>query len=162
MDVKIELHKLLIGKGVFISTAESCTGGNIAHEITRQGGSSEYYIGSVVSYSNQVKEDVLGVSKDALKEFGAVSEIVAKEMADGVRRVMQTNYAVSTTGIAGPSGGSKEKPIGTVWVGISSESMVYASKYQFSGDRNAIINQATQKALELLLKELKKDLKKSK
>jgi len=158
----MDYRSLLSENSFTVSTAESCTGGNIAHEITRESGSSEYFIGSVVSYSNQVKEDVLGVSNHALMEFGAVSEIVAKEMADGARRVMQTDYAISTTGIAGPTGGSNEKPVGTVWIGIASESVVYALKHVFSGDRVAVINQATEKALELLLKELKKDLKKSK
>lgn len=158
----MDYRSLLSENSFTVSTAESCTGGNIAHEITLESGSSEYFIGSVVSYSNQIKEDVLGVSNRALMEFGAVSEIVAKEMADGVRRTMQTDYAISTTGIAGPTGGSNEKPVGTVWIGIASESVVYASKYVFSGDRAAVINQATEKALELLLKELKKDLKKSK
>lgn len=162
MDVKIKLHKLLIGKRVFISTAESCTGGNIARQITSSSGSSEYYLGSVVSYSNEIKERVLGVDSKDLSNYGSVSEPVAKSMADGVRRLMQTDYAISTTGIAGPSGGSEEKPVGTVWIGLASKSDVYAVKYVFLGDRKSVIKQATQSALELLLKELKKDLKKSK
>lgn len=154
-------HDILKNTVFSISTAESCTGGNIAHEITLISGSSNYFFGSVVCYSNSIKENILNVSPLDIEKFGVVSETIAKQMALGVRNLMKTNYALSTTGIAGPSGGTEKIPVGTVWIGWSSEKCNTAHKFEFSGDRKSVINQATQEAFKLLIKELKKDLKNS-
>ncbi|MBQ9745032.1 MAG: CinA family protein [Clostridia bacterium] len=110
---------LLLSKSLTISTAESCTGGLVAKSITDIGGCSEIYMGGVVAYSNDIKIRVLGVSPSTLDAYGAVSEQTAKEMAKGVRTLCKTDIGISTTGIAGPGGGTDEKPVGTVYVGIS-------------------------------------------
>lgn len=148
------IQKVFIQNGWTLATAESCTGGNIAHQITLNPGSSEYFVGSVVSYSNNVKKNVLGVNSEDLKQFGAVSEQVAIQMASGVRKLMQTDFAISSTGIAGPTGGTSQKPVGTVWIGIASYTGTFAKKFQFYGDRESVINQTTKKAFEMLLNEV--------
>ena len=126
----------------------------MAHQITLVSGSSEYFRGSVVSYSNKVKENILGVNSEDLKQYGAVSEQVAIQMASGVQQLMNTDFAISSTGIAGPTGGTTEKPVGTVWIGIASSTGTFAKKFQFKGDRESVINQTTQKAFEMLLNEV--------
>lgn len=153
-----DIHKLFTSKKISLSTAESCTGGNIAHQITKFSGSSAYFLGGVVSYSNEAKENVLSVNNVDIEQFGAVSEQVACQMAIGVREIMQSNYAVSTTGIAGPSGGTPLKPIGTVWIGVSSAKQTHARLFQFQGTRIEIINQTTQAAMGLLIELVKKEL----
>lgn len=146
-----ELHELLLSKHMTISTAESCTGGMIAHLITSMVGSSDYYKGSVVSYANEVKMNVLGVEADALAEFGAVSQAVVVQMAEGVRRLMHTDIAVSTSGIAGPGGGTDEKPVGTVWMAVATPSATFAHCFHFDGDRLAVIDQAANAALHFVI-----------
>jgi nicotinamide-nucleotide amidase len=136
-----------------LSTAESCTGGNIAHLITTISGSSAYFNGSVVAYSNEVKNQVLGVSADDIREHGAVSSQVVVQMAEGVRRLLHTDFGVATSGIAGPTGGTPEKPVGTVWIAVSSPAGVVSRVFHFSGSRQLIIDRSTQAAL-LLLKEI--------
>ena len=136
--------------GCTLSTAESCTGGNIAHFITSNPGSSAYFVGSVVAYSNEIKKQLLGVSAESLEKYGAVSEQVAREMAIGVKKQMQTDYAVSTTGIAGPDGGTEEKPVGTVWVAVAGKNEVVAKKFNFLHNRERNILRSTQSALNLL------------
>ena len=136
--------------GCTLSTAESCTGGNIAHFITSNPGSSAYFVGSVVAYSNEIKKQLLGVSAESLEKYGAVSEQVAREMATGVKKQMQTDYAVSTTGIAGPDGGTEEKPVGTVWVAVAGKNEVVAKKFNFLHNRERNILRSTQSALNLL------------
>lgn len=123
-----ELIKALSSASLTVASAESCTGGLIAKLITDVAGSSEVFMGGVVSYSNDVKSNVLGVDKDVIAENGAVSEPVALAMADGARRVCGADIAVSTTGVAGPGGGTREKPVGTVWIGVSSEKLRLAVK----------------------------------
>lgn len=118
-ETSYALVSLLREKGLTISTAESCTGGLVAKSITDIAGASSVFFGGVVSYDNSVKENVLGVKNDTLKNFGAVSYQTAIEMAKGVRTLMKTDIGISTTGIAGPGGGSKEKPVGTVYIGFS-------------------------------------------
>ena len=118
-DLSLILAKLLLEKGKTIASAESCTGGNIAHSITMNAGSSNYFKGSIIAYSNEIKIRVLGVEEEAINNYGAVSEQVAKQMAIGALKKMKTDYAIATTGIAGPSGGSEEKPVGTVWIAIA-------------------------------------------
>ena len=148
---KLRQHK------VTIATAESCTGGNIAHLITAAAGSSAYFLGGIVSYANEVKINVLGVRAQDLQQYGAVSEAVALQMAEGARQVTGADYAVSTTGIAGPGGGSIQKPVGTIWIGVAGPKGVWAKEFHFSAVRERNIAKASVKALELLLKEIEKD-----
>lgn len=145
----------LLQKGKTICTAESCTGGNIAHLITLVPGSSVYYKGSVVSYSNSVKADVLGVSKDDLETFGAVSEQVVRQMAEGARRLLHTDYAIATSGIAGPTGGSSQKPVGTVWIAVAGDDFCIAQKYFFATSRDNFIERASNQALLMCLENVK-------
>ena len=149
------LGDMLRSRRLTVSTAESCTGGNIAHEITAVAGSSDYYIGSVVSYANAVKTDVLGVDAEALARVGAVSEEVVRGMVDGACRLLGTDCAIATSGIAGPSGGSAEKPVGTVWIATRAGDNVEAKEYHFAGNRSRVINHATTIALIQLIKMLK-------
>jgi PncC family amidohydrolase len=132
-----------------VSTAESCTGGNIAHQITLVAGTSAYYVGGVVSYANQVKINTLGVPAEYISEFGAVSKPVVEAMAMGVRRITDSDYSIATSGIAGPGGGSVEKPVGTVWMAVSDRENVYSKLCNFNGTRIEIIAQATEAAFEL-------------
>ena len=129
------IGKLLIERGATLATAESCTGGQLGHRITEVAGASAYYLGGVVAYSNDIKEQLLGVHTDTLTQYGAVSAQTAEEMAIGCRRLFQTNYAIATTGISGPTGGTEEKPLGTVWIAIASEKGVVAKKYVFRTTR---------------------------
>ena len=145
------LASVFTQKKLTLASAESCTGGNIAHLITALSGASNYYLGGVVSYANQVKSGVLGVSTDDLKTHGAVSEPVAKQMAAGARRVTGADWAVSTTGIAGPSGGTPEKPVGTVWIGLAGPHGVESRKFLFSSTRERNIGKASAQALEWVL-----------
>ncbi len=143
------LHKLR-GRGYTLSTAESCTGGNIAHLVTAIAGCSDVFVGSVVSYSNDVKKGLLGVDAEALAEYGAVSEPVVRQMALGVRRACGADCAVATSGIAGPGGGSPDKPVGTVWIAASTPKETVAQRFHFGGDREAVIDRASAQALMLL------------
>ena len=124
--------------------------------ITAVPGSSAYFLGGVVSYANEVKNHVLGVSADDLQKYGAVSEPVALQMAQGVRKITGADYAVSTTGIAGPDGGTKEKPVGTVWIGVAGPKGAHAHKFLFAHTRERNIGKASVKALQLLLEEIEK------
>lgn len=145
---------LLRESGKTISTAESCTGGLIAHRLTSVSGSSDYFLGSIVSYSNEVKMESLGVSEQNLIDFGAVSEEVVVQMAEGVKSRMQTDYAISVSGVAGPNGGTQEKPVGTVWIAVAGPLGVTAKKYQFGHDRVRNIEISATTALNLLRKSL--------
>ncbi len=148
------IHNILIDKGITLATAESCTGGAIAAKFTAMAGASAYFLGGVVSYSNEAKRDILGVSEQSLREYGAVSEAVAIEMAQGVRRITGADYAVSTTGIAGPTGGSDLKPIGTVWFGIATPNGSFAVKKSCGTERSQVIYRAVAEALAMIRKEL--------
>lgn len=154
-----ELARRFRAYGVTIACAESCTGGKVAQLITGVAGASAYFLGGVVSYANSVKEQVLGVNAKDLATYGAVSETVACQMAQGVRRVTGAQYALSTTGIAGPDGGTKEKPVGTVWIGVAGPNGVHATKYVFSRTRERNIGRAAVQALRDLLAEIEKDKK---
>lgn len=138
-----------------IATAESCTGGSISRRITSIDGSSAYFLGGVVAYSNEVKLQVLGVPATVLENPGAVSEECAAAMAEGACRVVGSRFAISSTGIAGPGGGTARKPVGLVYLGQSGPSGTTVERHQFSGDRADIIDAATQRALELLLDALR-------
>src|SRR5919202_2691213 len=137
--------------GWHVATAESCTGGLVGHLLTEIAGSSEYYLGGVVAYDNTVKRDLLGVSPATLQSAGAVSEPCAREMAGGARRLLGTEVAVSTTGIAGPGGGSPEKPVGLVYVAVATPGDTRCERYIFGPDRSANKEQAARMALELML-----------
>ena len=150
--VGISLRK----KGLSLALAESCTGGYIGHLITSIEGSSDYFMGGVMSYSNEAKENFLGVTKKSLENFGAVSEEVAVEMAEGIRRKMKTDFGFSTTGIAGPGGGTDSKPVGTVWIAIASPNKTSTRMYQFGKDRGRNIRKTALMALDLLRKEVQK------
>ena len=152
-DIAVEkiLGKRLLEKGLTLGTAESCTGGNIAHQITSVAGSSLYFNGSVVSYANEAKVNVLHVSQESLQQFGAVSEAVSIEMARGAQRVLNVDCSIATTGIAGPDGGTEEKPVGTVWICTTYKDKYVAKKYQLGKFREANIMRASNNALLQLL-----------
>lgn len=143
------LGELLKQKNATIATAESCTGGRLAAALNALPGSSAYYLGSVVAYANEVKEQVLGVEQDTLAQHGAVSEQTVREMAEGVRRLMHTDYAIATSGIAGPDGGTKDKPVGTVWIAWATPEGTVAERYQFGVAR--LREQITQRAVTMAL-----------
>jgi nicotinamide-nucleotide amidase len=145
---------LLRQKRYTVSTAESCTGGNIARMITSIPGSSDYFTGSVIAYDNKVKVVVLGVNETTIKEFGAVSKEVVVEMAEGARKLFNTDFAVATSGIAGPEGGSLEKPAGTVWIAVASGNKTSAVKEVFGYDRNINIQRFSTAALDALRRQI--------
>jgi PncC family amidohydrolase len=134
-----------------VATAESCTGGTVAARLTSQPGSSAYVVGGVVAYANGVKERVLGVPAAVLASPGAVSEACAQAMAGGVRNLLGATHAVSTTGIAGPEGGTARKPVGLVYIGIATPGGTRVERHVFPGDRQAVIAASSDRALELLL-----------
>jgi len=154
-DIPIEqlVGNMLKSKGLMVVTAESCTGGNIAHQFTSIPGSSEFFKGSVVAYSNEIKTNVLNVSQDDLEKFGAVSQSVVEQMAVGARKLLKADVAVSTSGIAGPTGGTEKKPVGTVWIAVSSENELISREFHFGPLREQNILRASQAAL-LMLKEI--------
>lgn len=137
--------------GATVATAESCTGGNIAHVLTAVAGASDVMLGGVVAYANGVKSGVLGVNAAVIESRGAVSEPVVRAMAEGARRVCGADYAVATSGIAGPGGGTPTKPVGTVWIAASGPEGTVAKVFNVPGDRAAVIEGATARALNMLL-----------
>lgn len=151
-DATIEqaVGDLLHQKGYTLSTAESCTGGNIAHRVTSVSGSSAYFEGSVVAYSNSVKQHTLGVQATTLEAHGAVSEAVVLEMAKGVQELLKTDCAIAVSGVAGPTGGSPEKPVGTIWVALRLGDQAYTKCLQLGKDRLQNIERTTTIALNLL------------
>lgn len=149
------LGKLLKDRDLTVSCAESCTGGNLAHKITEIPGSSAYFLGSVVSYSNDVKANVLNVNRNNLNRFGAVSQRVAEDMVRGVSKLMRSDCSMATTGIAGPEGGTKFKPVGTVWMAVKYNDRVVSELIQFKGDRNEVIESATNHVMFMLVKMLR-------
>ena len=140
-----------------ISTAESCTGGNVAGRLTKISGSSDYFIGSVVSYSDEVKKAILGVSKDNLEKHGAVSREVVEQMAIGVKKKLKTDYSIATSGIAGPNGGTDKKPVGTIWVAVASPTEVVSKMFRFGDERSRNIERTVITALNLLRKQIIKE-----
>jgi len=149
-SIEAEVGKILTSRKLTLSTAESCTGGNIAKRLTSIAGSSNYFLGSVVAYSNGVKAQILGVSTQTLDEAGAVSEACVREMAAGARLLMKTDYAIAVSGIAGPDGGRPDKPVGTIWVAIADNEQIYSKKLQLGSDRNRNVEMTTSTALNLL------------
>lgn len=153
-SLEVEIGRLLEARGWKLATAESCTGGLIGHRITNVPGSSAYYLGGVVAYDNAVKERLLHVKRETLVRHGAVSEETAQEMARGIRQALGADIAVSVTGIAGPGGGSPEKPVGLTWIGLSTALGERAWRYLWKGSRRQIKIQAAGEALRLVLEEL--------
>ncbi len=147
------VHKTLIEKGLTLATAESCTGGNIARLLTAQAGASAYFKGGVVAYSNEVKENALGVKHSTLETHGAVSEETVREMVEGVRERLGADLAIATTGIAGPDGGTKEKPVGTVWIAVANATHTEAKLLQFGANRRQQnIDRSTNQAFAMLIR----------
>ena len=146
-----QLGERLGARGMLVATAESCTGGWVAKVITDIAGSSLWFDRGFVTYSNQAKQEMLGVSGEILATEGAVSEATVVEMARGALRNSQASVAVSLSGIAGPGGGSPEKPVGTVWIAVASAGQMAAKRYQFDGDRDAVRAATLHSALEMLL-----------
>lgn len=148
------IGRLLIEKNASLSTAESCTGGYIAHLITSIAGSSAYFKGSIVAYYNQVKENQLEVSATSLEKHGAVSQEVVEQMALGIRTKMNTTYSLATSGIAGPDGGTAEKPVGTIWIALAGPDFVKSKLFHFGEHRGRNIRRSALTALEILRQEL--------
>jgi PncC family amidohydrolase len=148
-----ELGEVLRGSGLTVSVAESITGGMIGGAITEEPGSSEYFVGGVIAYSNDVKRDELDVPAEMLETVGAVSSDVAVAMANGARSRLGTSLAVATTGIAGPAAAGTSKPIGLTYIGIASEKRAFAREFNFTGDRAKVRRQAAEEALRMLIAE---------
>ncbi|MCU0852331.1 MAG: CinA family protein [Thermoplasmata archaeon] len=148
--IAAEVGGLLRKRSLTLSVAESCTGGKIGDMLTEVPGSSDYFLGGIVSYSNQAKVDLLGVKRKSLDSVGAVSEEVAIQMVSGAIRAFGSDVAVSTTGIAGPTGATAEKPVGLVYIAVGSEKASVCAREVFKGDRSAVKEQAAVKALEML------------
>ena len=155
-SLSAQLGGLLRSKGLLMGTAESCTGGRIANMVTLVAGSSDYFVGGVVSYSNEVKHNVLGVSEDSLRLHGAVSREVVEQMAQGAIRTLGCDCSVATSGVAGPGGGSPEKPVGTVWIAAALKEQVVSHCYHFGTVRAENIQSAADTALTMLLELLQK------
>lgn len=152
-DIALEelAGRYLSAAGKTLAAAESCTGGHIAHRITTIAGSSAYFKGSVVAYSNEIKTGLLGVDQAILNQFGAVSEEVVTQMAVGVADKLSADYVIATSGIAGPDGGTDEKPVGTVWIAVGTKDALISRKFQFSLNRQLNIERTTQTALLMLI-----------
>jgi len=158
--IRTQIAAQLNQKKLYLATAESCTGGLLGHWITDKPGSSAFYVGGVIAYANQAKVDWLQVSEDCLDRQGAVSRAAVELMASGIRNAFSAQYSpvsilgVSISGIAGPSGGTKEKPVGTVWIAVESVFGKQAEKFLFTGERGEIKHQAAQAALTMVLAHL--------
>ena len=159
-SLEFRVGKLLQERKLKLALAESCTGGLVGNRITDIPGSSEYFLGGVVAYAYEAKVALLGVSWDTLNTRGAVSRETVLEMARGARRVLSTDIAVSVSGIAGPGGGTTEKPVGTTWIGLVTGKGEWAKLFHFSGDRTKIKLSAADSALQLLLDYLEERLEK--
>lgn len=151
-----EVAKLLKERKMWIATAESCTGGLIGHTLTNVPGSSEYFKGGVIAYSNEVKMKLLGVKRETLMKYGAVSSYTAEEMAKGVKELMEVDIGIATTGIAGPTGGSEEKPVGLVYIGLATDGGIEARRFVFDGDRLQNKESFCEAALNMVLEYLKR------
>lgn len=149
--LELQIGGLLRERALKLAIAESCTGGLIGDRITNVAGSSEYFLGGVVAYAYEAKVVLLGVSWETLNAKGAVSQETALEMARGARRVLTSDIAVSVTGIAGPGGGTPEKPVGTTWIGLASKEGEWAKRFQFAGDRQQNKISSANAALQMLL-----------
>ena len=161
LDLETQLGHALMARGWTLAVAESCTGGLVGDRITNVSGSSDYYNGAVVAYAYQAKVDLLGVSWDTLNVHGAVSAETVREMAAGARKALKVDIAVSISGIAGPTGGTPEKPVGTVWFGLETPDGAWTRRYQFDGNRIEVKQQAAAAALQFVLDYLEDELGRS-
>jgi len=150
-SIEEEVGSYFIQAGMTLAAAESCTGGLIAHRLTNVSGASAYFLGAVIAYHNSVKHALLGVPEEVLAAHGAVSEETARGMAEGVRRLIGSTYGVAVTGIAGPGGGSAEKPVGLVYIAVARGNGTTVIRRQFPGTRGEIKSQTAEAALNLLL-----------
>lgn len=154
-ELAAELGKLLIAQNHTLSTAESCTGGGIASIITAIPGSSQYFHGGIVAYANEVKMDLLEVQSDTLEQHGAVSEQTVMEMAKGAMKSMKTTCSIATSGIAGPGGGTADKPVGTIWIAVACNERIVTKRLEGDFGRAENIKNTIKNALSLLIKTLK-------
>ncbi|MFH1359818.1 MAG: CinA family protein [Candidatus Omnitrophota bacterium] len=152
MRLEEKIAKKLLSKGKTLSLAESCTGGFLANQLTNIPGSSRFFVLSCVTYSNKSKEMLLGVPKKLIQRHGAVSQAVAEKMAKNVRRILKTDFGLAITGIAGPSGGTKTKPIGLTYIALATKDKVECHRYIFEGGRLCVKSKAAKSALRLLLR----------
>ncbi|MDC7219315.1 MAG: CinA family protein [Spirochaetales bacterium] len=150
--------KSLLGAKMTLSVAESCTGGLIGKSITDISGSSSVFYGGFLLYSNEAKVSLAGVSPDTLEAHGAVSEETVKEMAGGTKEKCGTEFALAVSGIAGPGGGTAEKPVGTVWIGLASPEGTFARKFLFEGDRDRVREATVEEALTMLINKIENKL----
>jgi len=157
MDIIKQLHDLCIAKNISISVAESCTCGLVASKITSISGSSAYFKGGIISYQNEIKVNVLGVSQRLIDEKTEVSSEVVEQMALNIQSEFNSDFSVATSGYAGPLGGTERNPVGTVFIAIATESKVTSSKSYFSGSRESVVNQATDESLRMLIEKIKKE-----
>ncbi len=146
-----ELITKLKSQGLTLSTAESCTGGGIAATVTSVPGASEVFLGGIVSYSNEAKENLLGVSHETLRIHGAVSQPTVRQMVEGACRAVHTDCAIATSGIAGPGGGTPQKPVGTVWIAWKTPAGVVSEAHHFPGDRHEVVNAVISTAISRLI-----------
>lgn len=156
MSLLNNLQQLCIEKGVSVAVAESCTAGLIAYKLTTVSGSSSYFKGGVVAYQNEIKTKTLGVSRSIIDEKTEVSAEVVEQMTKSVLEKFDADFAVATSGYAGPTGGTNKNPIGTVFIAIASVEGVEVSRFVFSGNRQSVVNQASESALDLLYTKIKK------
>ena len=156
MTLLESLHDLCVSKGLSISVAESCTSGLVASKLTLKSGSSVFFKGGIIAYQNDIKIKILGVDEQAILQYTEVSAEVVRQMAEGVRKSFSVDYSIATSGYAGASGGTSNNPIGTVFIAIASASGVDSERFFFLGDRQSIVNQASEKSLSLLYDAIKK------
>jgi nicotinamide-nucleotide amidase len=156
-SIEVIVGRELVKKGATLSIAESCTGGKIAHLITSKSGASAYFEGSVVAYSNQIKTDILKVNPEIINKFSVVSAEVAKEMATNCKTIFNTDFAIATTGNAGPTKGNSEAEIGTVFIAIATPDEVFVEEFNFGQPREKVIDRAVNKAFEMIYKEISKN-----
>lgn len=154
MRLEERIGKELAKHSLSLCTAESCTGGLVAGRITGVSGSSGYFEGGFITYSNTAKSHLVGVPGELIKEYGAVSDETARSMAEGARKRLGTDMSAAVTGIAGPTGGTPEKPVGTVYIAVAREGKTSVRKFQFTGNRHGIRRQTTQEALKFILDEI--------
>lgn len=152
-----EISELMWKEGITLATAESCTAGNLAAAITAIPGSSHYYKGGVVAYANQVKENLLRVDVNTIETYGVVSEETVCEMVKGAMDTLNTDYAIATSGVAGPGGGSPDIPVGTIWIAVGSKNKIVTMKLEGDDGREQNISKATKSALHLMRDLLKEE-----
>lgn len=153
-NVMQKLSIELLAKNKIVTTVESCTGGGISGALTAVSGSSAYIEQAFVTYSNEAKIRLVGVSRESLESYGAVSEIVVKQMAEGGRKNANSDFAIAVSGVAGPTGGSEDKPVGTVWIGLATPTELITERCFFLGDRAAVREQTVLRSLELLYEQI--------